>query len=77
MAIEKIMRIYNARWTHSLHKVKVIKYIDFRRKLIDRSRRIITGTTGGQGSVESKLFAKEEAKVVVTDWQYDRLQVVV
>lgn len=38
---------------------------------------IITGAAGGQGTVEAKLFAKEGAKVVVTDIQYDGLENVV
>lgn len=38
---------------------------------------IITGAASGQGAVEAKLFAKEGAKVVATDLNYDGLKEVV
>lgn len=38
---------------------------------------IITGAAGGQGEAEARLFAKEGAKVVATDVQYELLQSVV
>lgn len=34
---------------------------------------IITGAAGGQGAAEAKLFAKEGAKVVATDWNDELL----
>ena len=38
---------------------------------------IITGAAGGMGAEEAKLFAKEGAKVIATDVQFDKLQAVV
>jgi cyclopentanol dehydrogenase len=38
---------------------------------------IITGAAGGQGAEEARLFAREGAKVVATDVQFDLLQSVV
>ena len=38
---------------------------------------IITGSAGGQGKAEAILFAKEGAKVVVTDVQEDKVNQVV
>lgn len=38
---------------------------------------IVTGAAGGQGSVEAKLLAKEGAKVVATDLNYEGVEQVV
>src|SRR5258705_4630492 len=38
---------------------------------------IITGAAGGMGAVEAKMFAKEGAKVLITDLQEEKLKAVV
>jgi NAD(P)-dependent dehydrogenase (short-subunit alcohol dehydrogenase family) len=35
---------------------------------------LITGAGGGQGAAEARLFAKEGAKVIITDIQFDNVQ---
>ncbi len=44
---------------------------------LDGKVAIITGAASGQGALETKLFAKEGAKVVATDVQEDKLKEVV
>ncbi|MFS0781645.1 SDR family NAD(P)-dependent oxidoreductase [Bacillus sp. 1P06AnD] len=44
---------------------------------LDNKTAIITGAGGGQGKAEAILFAKEGAKVVVTDVQQDKVKEVV
>ncbi|GAB3809178.1 SDR family NAD(P)-dependent oxidoreductase [Virgibacillus kimchii] len=40
---------------------------------LDGKVAIITGAAGGQGAIEAGLFAKEGAKVVATDMNYELL----
>ncbi|WP_150271750.1 SDR family NAD(P)-dependent oxidoreductase [Paenibacillus tepidiphilus] len=44
---------------------------------LDHKVAIITGAAGGMGKADALLFAKEGAKVVITDLQEDKLQEVV
>lgn len=41
---------------------------------LDGKIAIITGAASGQGAVEAKLFAKEGAKVVATDFNVEALE---
>lgn len=45
-------------------------------KRLENKVAIITGAAGGMGAAEAKLFAKEGAKVLITDLQENKLKIV-